>query len=636
MKNAVVHDTFPKAMRLCFPGVAYDLNKTDWFVQFDNTSQIWFGGLDDKERTEKILGQEYCVDPAAKILTGDSAWIRADQIKVGQELIGFPEDVTGHIKLIPSFVERSEIIQAKKLKIVTDKGTTIVSENHQMVALRDDRRHRNARMLSWVRAKDLAVGESVRFTATPWEIGETRQDGWFSGMLDGEGWVSKPARMAGIAQCEGPVLDALHAWMGRNGIDYADRISSGKQGKRGPCHKLTASGLWASLRMLGITQPMRLDSHAIWEGCRAFTSGNGSARILEIEPMGVGPVVSMSTSSKTFIADGFLAHNCTIYLNECSQIPFQSREIALTRLAQKVDQQIEGRPDTPLQPRMYYDCNPPSKAHWSYKTFIQKIDPDTRKPLAHPDDYASFKMNPEDNAENLTAGYIQTLQGLSSRLRKRFLAGDWADATPNALFDEDAIEKWRILDEDTLPDMIRVVVAVDPSGADDADNADNDAIGIVVAGLGSDGNGYLLADYTVKAGPATWGRVATDAYDNHRADCIVAETNYGGAMVKHTLQVANPRIPYKPVAASRGKAVRAEPIAALYEKGKIRHVGQFRDLEDELVAFSTAGYLGEDSPNRADAAIWAFSALFEGIVKDKPKAKPYRPPAHAGSGSWMG
>jgi phage terminase large subunit-like protein len=173
--------------------------------------------------------------------------------------------------------------------------------------------------------------------------------------------------------------------------------------------------------------------------------------------------------------------------------------------------------------------------------------------------------------------------------------------------------------------MVRVVVGVDPSGADDVDNADNDEIGIVAGGLGTDGNAYLLEDCTVKAGPATWGRVATTAYDRLEADAIVAEQNFGGAMVKHVIQTARPRTLVKMVTASRGKVVRAEPFSALYETGKVRHVGDFPELEDEMTAFSTAGYTGPKSPNRADAWFWVLAELFGGIVAPKepqPDATP--------------
>jgi len=303
----------------------------------------------------------------------------------------------------------------------------------------------------------------------------------------------------------------------------------------------------------------------------------------------------------------------TIALNECSQIPKASRDLVMTRLAQSVDQHIPGRDPAPLKPRMYYDENPPSKGHWTYKLFVQKLDPDTKEPLANPDDYAWFKINPEDNKANISDGYLDTLRGMSARFRQRFLDGNFSDDNPNALFSDSVIETWRVMDG-AVPQMVRVVVAVDPSGSGDEDNADNDAIGIVVAGLGIDGNAYLLEDCTVKAGPATWGKIATDAYDRHRADCIVGEINYGGAMVKHVIQTARARTPYKQVTATRGKSVRAEPFSALYEQGKVRHVGLFAPLEEELTAFSTFGYTGQGSPNRADAAIWALSELFPGLV----------------------
>lgn len=324
----------------------------------------------------------------------------------------------------------------------------------------------------------------------------------------------------------------------------------------------------------------------------------------------------------------------TIYLNECSQISWESVGVATTRLAQSVMMDMRGREPVGLKLRMYYDCNPPSKAHWTYKVFIQKIDPDTKLPLLRPADYASAQMNPKDNEENLAQGYLQTLEGLSARMRKRFMDGEFADATPNALFAEENIDKWRVLDG-RLPDMVRIVVGVDPSGSGDEDNADNDAIGITVGGLGVDGNAYLLEDCTVKAGPGTWGKVATSAYDRHSGDVVVGEVNFGGAMVQHVIQTARPRTPYKAVTASRGKVVRAEPFSALYENGKVRHVGQFLELEDELAAFSTIGYTGSGSPNRADSWIWVLAELFPALVKPAAKPKTERKSRPVISGGWM-
>ena len=311
----------------------------------------------------------------------------------------------------------------------------------------------------------------------------------------------------------------------------------------------------------------------------------------------------------------------TILFNECSQIPYASILMALTRMAQLAVQTVEGVAAAPLRLRAYFDCNPPPKNHWTYRLFIEKRDPETRQPIPNGDDYAAFQMNPRDNTENLSAQYIQNLENLPARMRARFLEGRFADANPNALFPEEFIDKWRVMDG-VKPDMVRIVVAVDPSGADDADNADNDEIGIMVVGIGTDGNAYVMEDCTVKAGPATWGRVATGAFDRHEADCVVGETNYGGAMVQQTIQVARPRTPFRKVTASRGKVVRAEPFSALYEAGKVRHIGLYPELEEELAGFSTSGYTGGKSPNRADALIWALSELFPAIVKPTTKQQP--------------
>lgn len=328
----------------------------------------------------------------------------------------------------------------------------------------------------------------------------------------------------------------------------------------------------------------------------------------------------------------------TIYLNEASQIPWSSRNIAVTRLAQRVMKTTDSRP---LQPRMYYDCNPPSKAHWTYKVFHDRIDPETREPLPNPADFAYFQINPDSNVANLSDGYLDTLKAMGARLRKRFLAGEFADATPGALFSDEMIDRWRCT-PDKVPDMVRVIVGIDPSGSGDIDNADNDAIGIVIAGLGTDGNAYVLEDATVKAGPATWGRLAISAYERHDADAIVGEVNFGGAMVEQTIQVAakaaGTRATFRPVTASRGKVVRAEPFSLLYEEGKVRHAGDFLSLEDELTAFSTAGYTGSGSPNRADALIWALSELFPGIMRkrviDEPAIDRYRKKAQPRASAW--
>lgn len=317
----------------------------------------------------------------------------------------------------------------------------------------------------------------------------------------------------------------------------------------------------------------------------------------------------------------------TIYVNEASQVSWAGVMLLLTRLAQKVMQILPGRGEIPLKLRFLFDCNPPSKAHWSFKVFKQKIDPETKEPLGDPSNYDSFQMNPVDNQDHLSPEYLKTLEGLSERMKRRFVRGEFSDATPNALFDEAVIDKWRVADGEQLPDFVRVVVSVDPSGAsDDEQNADNDEVGVTVDALGTDGRAYLLEDLTVSGGPSTWGKVAVQAFIRHKADLVVGETNFGGGMVKSTIAVAakalDVRVPFKMVTASRGKIQRAEPFSAMYDEGKVRHVGIFAKLEDELCAFSTGGYMGPRSPNRADAHIWGLAELFPSITRPPaPKAE---------------
>ena len=637
--TSIWHDTFPKVMASCFPGVTYTQNKTSYFVTLPGGSEIWFGGLDDKERTEKVLGNEYCLDPASKVLKADLTWGRADSLMVGEELIGFPENIDGHIILKRSTVERTGLINAEKYRIITDRGKTVVSAEHKFVEYRDDRRHRNFRSLSWSTAKNLKVGDRIKFAAAPWDVDSSHDSGWLAGVLDGEGWISKGGTNCGVAQNPGLVLDKLKNLYERFSVAYRQHVQRGTK-----CNSLNALGMWSALRLIGITRPIRLmqKSSWLWENRRGFTAKGDLthlATINEIHALGVGPVVSLGTSTKTLIADGFLGHNSTIYPNEASQIPYRSIQTVRTRLAQRVEYKDASTGETRvMRLKMLYDENPPSKGHWTYKEFHLKQNPEDGRPLSNPENYAHILLNPTDNVDNIAPEYLEELRNSSERVKRRFLYGMFADDNPNALFPEDTIDKWRVLDG-RLPEMVRLVIAVDPSGAGDTDNADNDAIGICAVGLGTDGNAYLMEDLTVKAGPATWGRIAVSAYDRLMASLIVGEKNFGGEMVRFTIQTAAANLgirqpPFKFVTATRGKTVRAEPIAALYEQGKVRHVGYSRELEDELLGFGTNGYTGDKSPNRADALIWALTELFAGIVKQEDG--PITGSVHSGYSQRMG
>ena len=289
-----------------------------------------------------------------------------------------------------------------------------------------------------------------------------------------------------------------------------------------------------------------------------------------------------------------------IFFNECSQIPYQSVTLALTRLAQK----------SPLKNRAYYDLNPTGTRHWTNRLFFERRDPeDGSRPLAAPQDYAAMFMNPEDNAANIDADYLESLRRMPERLRRRFYEGRYVAEMDNALWTLDSIERTRI--EVAPPNLRRVVVGVDPSGCSGPEDERSDEVGIVVGGIDDDGKLYLLADRSGRYSPEQWGRVAINAMREFRADRIVGESNFGGDMVRSVIQTADRNAPYFHVSASRGKVQRAEPVAALYEQGRVFHVGRHERLEDQLLSFTTAGYIGERSPDRADAWVWVASELME-------------------------
>lgn len=325
------------------------------------------------------------------------------------------------------------------------------------------------------------------------------------------------------------------------------------------------------------------------------------------------------------------AEYVTLYFNESSQIPWGSIETALSRLAQKVELAPEiakavGRKLLAL--KAYFDCNPPSKLHWSYQLFRAKLKPGTKEKLVDPENYVEMKINPGDNRENLPDEYFDVLDGMSAAKRLRFKEGEWASEVNGALWSlDDRHTEARTEDDGTIipattirgidsdrvvaaPELQRVVVSVDPSGTK-GDGAGDD-IGIVVAGLGVDGRAYVLLDGTVQMSPEGWGRRVVELYYRYDADRVVAERNYGGDMVRFTVATADPKVPFKEVSATRGKVVRAEPIAALYEQGKVSHVGVFADLEDQMANFTASGYVGDGSPDRADALVWALTELMLG------------------------
>ena len=283
----------------------------------------------------------------------------------------------------------------------------------------------------------------------------------------------------------------------------------------------------------------------------------------------------------------------TVYFNECSELEYSSVMTAMTRLAQNVPN---------LKNKALFDCNPPGKTHWTYRVFIEKTDPVDRTLLKNPQDYSAIKINPADNAANLPPGYIEnTLAGLPLRQRKRFLEGLFSDEATGALWKQSQIDEQRIA---VPPELERIVIGVDPAVTG---NDASDLTGIIAAARGVDGRYYVLADNSCRASPLEWAKSVTKLYHELEADRVVGEVNNGGDLIEALLREFDPDISFTAVRATRGKFIRAEPVAALYEKGKVSHVGALYELEEELTGFSPAN--SPHSPDRLDALVWALSEL---------------------------
>lgn len=216
-----------------------------------------------------------------------------------------------------------------------------------------------------------------------------------------------------------------------------------------------------------------------------------------------------------------------------------------------------------------------------------------------------------ENRAHLAPAFLEQIvkRYEGTRLGRQELDAEILEDMPGALWQRGTIEAARM---SAVPELARVVVAIDPAASS---NEHADETGIVVAGRDGSGHGYVLADASGRYAPAEWARAAITAYGAHAADRIVAEINNGGEMVEATLRMIDPNVPFRAVRAARGKAARAEPVAALYEQGRVHHVGAFPQLEDQMCAFAPGGQGRFErhrvgySPDRVDALVWALTEL---------------------------
>jgi phage terminase large subunit-like protein len=227
-----------------------------------------------------------------------------------------------------------------------------------------------------------------------------------------------------------------------------------------------------------------------------------------------------------------------------------------------------------------------------------------------------------ENAKNLAPAFLDQIvrRYEGTRLGRQELDAEILEDVAGALWARAAIEAARV---SAVPELTRILVAIDPAAGS---SEHSDETGIIVAGKDASGHGYVLGDLSGRYAPTEWAQAAIAAYRAHDADRIVAEINNGGDMVEATLRVVDPSVPFTAVHASRGKVARAEPVAALYEQGRVHHVGAFPVLEDQMCAFAhdfdraAAGY----SPDRVDALVWALTELLVEPIAGEGIFEAYR------------
>lgn len=287
----------------------------------------------------------------------------------------------------------------------------------------------------------------------------------------------------------------------------------------------------------------------------------------------------------------------TIYFNESSQIDYESVTTALTRLAE----------DTPLVKRAYYDCNPPSKRHWSYVLFVEGKDPIDRKPI--PDfesEYATLVMNPDDNRANLPQSYFKRLDSLPRKQRERFRDGIFGLDIEGALWTLEMIDQANAVVEEDLWSKRRTLLSIDPAVSNEENS---DLWGMVVGSLYKQDKAYIEADHSIKASPDAAIKRAIAVYEQYECDAIVVEVNQGGDMVVDLLRLNGYKGKVLKVRASKGKYARAEPVSALYEQRLIGHAAGLEELEDELTTY--VPFNESKSPDRLDALVWLLTELYD-------------------------
>lgn len=268
-------------------------------------------------------------------------------------------------------------------------------------------------------------------------------------------------------------------------------------------------------------------------------------------------------------------------------------------------------------------------ASWNPRVSTDAVD-DFFRGIHPPENAAIVKANYSDNPffpKELEAERAADEKQRPVRYGHVWL-GEYEPSVVGAIWDFANFHKNR---RDKAPPLSRILVAVDHAISSEPGSNEH---GIICGGIGEDNRGYLLADNSTSGPPRHWAERAIATHDQYEADGIVIERNQGGDLVRHTLQSVRKDINIIEVVATRGKHVRAEPVAALYSLGRISHVGLFPELEAQMCQMTAAGFEGDGSPDRTDAAVWLWSKLFPSLTR-KVETKEEQSHAYRGAGSWM-
>ena len=306
-------------------------------------------------------------------------------------------------------------------------------------------------------------------------------------------------------------------------------------------------------------------------------------------PVGVRRVFNLSVeNSPEYFANGVLVHNCdTFWADELAAWRYVEDSWPMLQMGFRLGTKPQGLVTTTPRP-------------------IKIV-----KELLAREDVAVTRGSTYDNRSNLAKAFFEQVvrQYEGTRLGRQELYAEVLDDNPGSLWNRTQLDDLRVK---ACPELARIVVAIDPAVSA---NEHSDETGIVVAGIGRDGIGYVLEDLSGIYTPNEWGNKAVGAYHRWRADRIVAEVNNGGDLVQANIRTADSNVSYREVRATRGKALRAEPISALYEQSRIRHVGMHAKLEDQMCDWNPAA--SKRSPDRVDALVWALTDLMLGPVQQQ-------------------